>query len=202
MKKIAISQNVFTLKDRNETRDSLDQNWWKFLSSVSLLPVVIPNRLPLAKELLAETDIDGVILTGGNDILSVGGTNPERDEVEKFLLDYCLKKSLPLIGVCRGMQLIVDSFGKCPEKIENHVAKRHLVKFLESGTSREVNSFHNFGFVSVPEQFDVLAKAPDQSIEAIRLMGKNIFGIMWHPERESPFSGEDQALFQRVFHGS
>lgn len=202
MKKIAISQNVFKFTDRNETRDSLDQNWWKFLSSVSLLPVVIPNQLALAKEILAEIPIDGVILTGGNDILSVGGTNPERDETEKFLLQFCQQNALPLIGVCRGMQLIVDSFGKCPEKIENHVAKRHSVEFVESGTSREVNSFHNFGFFSVPSQFEVLAKASDQSIEAVKLVNKNIFGIMWHPERESPFSIEDQALFQRVFHGT
>ena len=111
MKLLAVTQRVAVLPDRGERRDCLDQAWSRFLSACGLLPVLMPNVTSVALELCAQTNVAGLLLTGGNDLAAVGGDAPERDATENALLDMAEQQHLPVIGVCRGMQLLQQRSG-------------------------------------------------------------------------------------------
>jgi putative glutamine amidotransferase len=80
------------------------------------------------------------------------------------------------------MQVILSAKGAVATEISNHAGTRHSLSGTISG---EVNSFHDLGFTSVPNGFEVLSTAADGSIEAVYCSKSNWLGIMWHPEREA-----------------
>jgi len=117
-----------------------------------------------------------VIFTGGESL----GVNNERDQFELSLLDWTFENQVPVLGICRGMQLIVHFFGGRIAPIEGHVQRSHKVTGKFSGI---VNSYHELGISSVPPGFTVEARAEDNSVEAIMNPDKKCLGILWHPER-------------------
>jgi putative glutamine amidotransferase len=197
-RRVAISQRVEVLKDRNERRDSLDQRWAPLLASCGLLPVPIPNDPDIAEELLAEFDPAGIILSGGGDLSSQGADAAERDAVERKLVAWARAQQRPILAVCRGMQHLFTLAGAALEPVTGHVATMHPLRFSD-GSSREVNSFHNWGFRAVPADYEILGTAPDDTIEAARHRRDPTLCVMWHPERMSPFAPEDQALVRQLF---
>lgn len=64
----------------------------------------------------------GIVLTGGNSLCKYGGNAPERDENEHTLIDYAVQNNIPLYGLCRGMQVILDYFGIELENVAFHAA--------------------------------------------------------------------------------
>lgn len=197
---IAITQRVEVDVKSGERRDMLDQNWAKFLSALDFAALPLPNHLPTVQKILAEMDFAGIILSGGNDLSRYGGLSPERDEVERFLLEHGLLSSCPLLGVCRGMQLIQDYFGVRLEKIPGHVRVRIPLIFSAQPQQKwEVNSFHDWGSRTSVKELEVVAKAPDGVIKFIQHQDKNIRGIMWHPERETSWQEKDLELFAQTF---
>ncbi|WP_395020420.1 gamma-glutamyl-gamma-aminobutyrate hydrolase family protein [Dongia sp.] len=197
-RRVAISQRVEFLKDRNERRDSLDQRWSPLLASCGLLPVPIPNAPDSTDALLAEFDPAGVILSGGGDLSSQGADAADRDAVERKLVDWARSQQRPILAVCRGMQHLLTVLGAELVAVTGHVAVMHPVRFAD-GSERAVNSFHNWGFRGVPVDFDVIGIAADDTIEAARHRREPILCVMWHPERMSPFAPEDQDLLQKLF---
>ena len=112
MKKlIAVTQRVEYIEAIGECRDALSQEWAVLAEACGFIPLLLPNHLPTVRELLAALPVGGVLLTGGNDLCAYGGDAPERDEVEQFLLQWSIEKKLPLLGVCRGMQVVLNHFG-------------------------------------------------------------------------------------------
>src|SRR5271165_6978792 len=105
MKTVAITQRVEVVPGFGERRDCLDQAWTRFLAACGLLPVLVPNVTDVALALCERANVSGVLLTGGNDLAALGGDAPERDAVENALLDFAEQHKLPVLGVCRGMQL-------------------------------------------------------------------------------------------------
>lgn len=197
MKRVAVTQRVSLVPERGERRDCLDQAWTRFLTACDLLPVLLPNVTKAALALCAPGDVSGVVLTGGNDLEALGGDVPERDAVERALLDLAEERSLPLLGVCRGMQAIQQRFAVPLLRVEGHVTPRHDIR-VEGGL-REVNSYHRFAAFETRSPLDVCAVANDGVIEAVRHSTLPVTGIMWHPERCSPFTPEDVLLFRDVF---
>jgi len=198
MKKVAITQRVETDNKSKERRDALDQRWFSFLKKCNVIPVILPNDFNVAMPLLKEYNLDGILFTGGNDLIDYGGDAPERDKTETFLLNYSIEHNIPLLGVCRGMQLIQHFFGIKLEKVKGHTGCRHNI--LMSRESFEVNSYHNFGTKeNNNDEFNILAKAQDGVIEAIKHVKYPICGIMWHPEREYPFLDHDINLVDSIF---
>jgi putative glutamine amidotransferase len=197
-RRVAISQRVEVLKDRNERRDSLDQRWAPLLASCGLLPVPIPNTPDSTDDLLAEFDPAGAILSGGGDLSSQGADAADRDAVERKLIAWARSKGRPILAVCRGMQHLLTMSGAELISVTGHVGKPHPVQFSD-GSSREVNSFHNWGFRAVPADYEILGTAPDDTVEAARHRRDSILCVMWHPERMSPFAAEDQALVRQLF---
>jgi putative glutamine amidotransferase len=197
MKTVAITQRVSVVPDYGERRDCLDQAWTKFLAACGLLPVLLPNVTEAALALCNQVGIGGLVLTGGNDPAVLGGDAPERDAVENTLLDFAERRGLPVLGVCRGMQVIQLRFGIPLLRVEGHVAPRQIIRI--DGERKEVNSYHHFGALDSRPPLEVWAVADDGVVKAIRHSARPITGIMWHPERCAPFSPADVALFRQVF---
>lgn len=206
MKRIAVTQRVYKNSSNGERRDSLDQRWTDFLMSVDLLPILLPNQLNCAQKILEENQTDGILLTGGNSLVRYGGDAPERDKLEFFLLDWAMRKNIPLLGVCRGMQIIQDNFKNNLEKVSNHVGKRHTLEVKHGcrlsdvvKSLPDVNSYHNFGTREVSGKLVSVATSLDGVVMAVEHNEKQVFGVMWHSEREYPFRDEEKNLFRKVF---
>jgi len=195
MKTVAVTQRVVVDPAHGERRDCLDQAWPRFLLQCGLIPIPVPNSVDAASA-IGET-VDGILLTGGNDLAAYGGDAPERDQTESALLDLAERRNLPVLGVCRGMQLIQHRFGSPLKKVQGHVAPQQRISI--QGRSMEVNSYHNFGATEVLPPLISWAIADDGVIEAVRHRDRPILGMMWHPERRTPFAADDLSLFSQFF---
>ena len=198
MKIIAMTQRVDYIESYGERRDSYDQQWISLLKECGYIPLILPNDFETAKVLIEKVRPDGYLLTGGNNLEIYSGDAPERDKVEAYCIDNAIAHRIPVFGVCRGMQMLLDYFGSKLIEVSGHVATKHLVKFA-NGTTRIVNSFHSLGVNDIPKNFNLLAETEEGIVEAIKHSELNIFGIMWHPEREKEFDLEDIKLIRKIF---
>jgi putative glutamine amidotransferase len=203
MKRIGLTMRVVTAEGYSEERDALAWDWHRFLASVfpDACWLSIPNLGNRAEDYMREWRIDGLILTGGNDL----GAAPLRDMTEKALLVYALENSIPAFGVCRGLQVIQHHFGgpvrPCPR--ETHVSTRHSVRFLHgSGVplERVVNSFHGHGVRSdeLATPLQALAVSEDGWVECVAHRARPIVGVQWHPERNAIPDRDDVLLMRRT----
>jgi len=175
MKIVAISQRVTFIENRNEYRDSLDQRLTIFFQSIGFTPIPIPNSI--SNDISTWIDIvkpDLIVLSGGNNL----GDFLTRDFTEKELINISINNHIPMLGICRGMQMIGTSFGSKLCKVDNHVSSHHKVTGEISGIK---NSYHNYSLGLCPEDFKVLAHSEDSQIEAIKHLSLPIEGWMWHP---------------------
>jgi N5-(cytidine 5'-diphosphoramidyl)-L-glutamine hydrolase len=197
VKTVAVSQRVSILPERAERRDSLDQAWPKFLAACGLVSLAIPNVVEVALALCDEARIAGLVLTGGNDLAALGGDAPERDAVEGALLELAQQRGLPVLGICRGMQVIQQRFASPLRRVEGHVSAHQTIRI--EGRREVVNSYHCYGALETRPPLEAWAVADDGVVKAVRHESQPITGIMWHPERRTPFAPADVALFRRVF---
>ena len=205
MKTVAVSQRIDDYPDRNERRDALDQNLSSFLITSGFIPIPVPNRLtkyvvePSAEnqnELGSWLEIfnpSAILLSGGNDV----GSCPDRDRTEKKLIEFAAKRNLPVLGICRGMQMMATLSGSSLRRVNGHVRTRHI---LQGGViSGEANSYHDMSIDSCPRGYHVLARSEDGEIEAIGHDEYPWEGWMWHPEREESFDDRDVTRLRNLF---
>ena len=193
---VAVSQRVAVDLPRGERFDALDQRWTTFLASCGLVPLLLPNEPAAAVALMTDVPVRGLLLTGGNSLTVYGGDAPERDRTELDVLAVARARGLPVVGVCRGMQVILHASGVPLRPVEGHAGTSHQVT-----ADRSVNSFHQFAAVGDAGPLTVLARSDDGVVEAVRHPLDAIVGIMWHPERCEPFADEDVRMFRGRFLG-
>lgn len=177
-------------------------------------PIILPiTHSENALEMISI--LDGILFTGGEDVspsnyreeprMVIGATSPERDQAEIRLLKEAMRQKKPILGVCRGMQLInvvlggslYQDLSENPNITIQHVQKTkpqypthsiqvkdnsHIATIFTSGDY--VNSFHHQVLKDIAPGLDVTAWSHDNVPEAIEMFDDNqsIIGLQWHPE--------------------
>jgi putative glutamine amidotransferase len=182
---------------RDEWRDAIDVRWAAFLAHCGLQPLYVPNDAAAAARLLDRMDPAGVVLTGGGSCSALSGRVEERDRTEAAALDWAIARRKPVLGVCRGMQVLLARAGATLERVHDHVSRRHAVEGVLG--RRVVNSFHKYGFRTAPPAYAVQARSDDGVVEAAMDASSRHAAVMWHPERELEPDAADLALFRGIF---
>lgn len=189
---IAISQRLATAA-HNEVRECLASEWGSFFARnlASYLPLPLAYHIPFSQY---APFVQGVILSGGNDLALFCDDylSRTRDSYERDLLEHCVKKRIPVLGICRGAQMIAQYFACEIAPLQGHIGSH---KLHAQGQEFMVNSFHNYGVISLSGELESIALASDGSIEGFRHERLPIFGVMWHIERSGGM--EYQGLWQR-----
>lgn len=197
MKKLALSMRVTEASNYFEKRNSLAYEYIDFFESIGFLVVPIPNNTNHIREYIEELKVDGIVLTGGNNVdpKLYGGKEElesvyeERDTREQQLVKIAKELGIPLLGVCRGFHYVNVYFGgSIFHDVKNHVAKNH--KLISSKTllnDLETNSYHNQAIFenNLAEKLISIAHTEDGAIEAFIHESYKIMGIQWHPERQT-----------------
>lgn len=197
MRAVIVTQRVVIDPLHGERRDCLDQRWGDFLSDCDLFGLTLPNRPGAARIMLDNVSVSGVVLTGGNDLAAYGGDAPERDQAEAELLDLAESRGLPVLAVCRGMQMVQHRRYVPLERVQGHVAAHQTISI--EGHSVVVNSYHGFGTRENRDPLEIWAIAADGVVKAVRDPDRRTLAVMWHPERIRPFSLRDIELFKNHF---
>jgi putative glutamine amidotransferase len=164
--------------------------------------------------------LDGLVFSGGNDMApqtygapedpETNGTNPARDRGEVALLTAALERDLPVLAICRGVEVLNvvrggDLVQHLPDIVghEEHRAvvgefSEHTVRVDPSSRIEEVRgavkSHHHQGLGRIGEGLREVAWAEDGVVEAVEDTDKPfVVGVLWHPE-----AGEDQRLFEQL----
>lgn len=181
---------------REEWRDAIDERWTSFLSHCGVLPLYMPNDAHVSRDLLARLQPQGVLLTGGGSCQALSGIADPRDETEAMLLAWAAQHRLPVLGVCRGMQVMLSLAGATLEPVASHVGAHDIHC---RGAVRRVNSFHDYGFYAAPAGYEVGAVSEDGVIEAVSNPGAGHSAVMWHPERNQHWDSADLSLVRQVY---
>lgn len=150
---------------------------------------------------------DRLLLPGGGDLspLYYGETNTASKDIDYFLdqrqfflLDAFVKMKRPILGICRGIQLINVYFGgtlhqelstyqshewKQKDQIHSVHNEKHSIFYQLYGNSCLVNSAHHQGIALLGNGLKVTQIASDGVIEGIQHRKKPVLGVQWHPER-------------------
>lgn len=137
-----------------------------------------------------------IILTGGGDIDGVLNTDEDdvilqrnRDQLEKFLLNLSIERSIPVLGICRGFQFMNQYLGGEISRLEyaeqRTIGKSHVVEFIDSEIL--VNNYHRDGIRidQLAPNLEILAVDKENNhVEAFYNNELKWLGLQWHPERK------------------
>lgn len=200
--KILVTMRVGTNYHGQEA-DVLESGYLRCLETVFPQAVVVPvpNDPDNAHRLFRAISPDLVVLTGGNDVpqscVAKGEDTaafdlvPGRDEVEEVLFHSATEESVPILGICRGMQFINCLLGGTVQTgLSSHrpgVAHSILVEAKEYMVgSHHYHGIYAQNLASPLKPVAVCADGIHTLVEAFSgtIKASRILGIQWHPERE------------------
>lgn len=202
------------------------------ISKAGGIPMILPNVEDLSELKRLASQLDGLYLTGGEDvdpqlyneepIPELGIINPRRDLFEIKITQIMLEQQKPVLGVCRGCQVLnvalggslyQDIYSQIDGKLLKHrqsapdghmthfvhVEKDSLLYRLIGLEQFKVNSRHHQAVSSVASKLKVSAVASDGIVEAIESDASNfILGVQWHPEN---LVVAEDAISLRIYQG-
>jgi len=215
---IAISQRNMKI-GKGSNRDALENDYVQYYEDFGITLLPIPNVSKDLRKYFDNISINGIILTGGDDVNPVlYGSKPEneiiseeRDRTEKKLIDIAIDRNIPLLGNCRGAQFINVYFeGKLirnakSETSVDHVGNKHKVKLIDEEASKFfnkkkliVNSYHGQGInkEGLSSELKAFAITDDGIIEGFYHPKYPLAGILWHPERGGSDKPADRKLIE------
>ena len=168
----------------------------------------LPVHLPLdADPSLFVDRLDGILISGGADVWperygatplpSADPAEHERDDFELALLDAAVSRSLPTLGICRGLQIMnVHAGGTLHQHVPEHArydvaptGPIHAITITENsalaslyGTDHQVNSLHHQTIDAVGTDFTVTAAHEDGTVEGLEHRSLPMLAVQWHPE--------------------
>jgi len=209
---------------------ALYASYMAVLDRVGLAPVLITPAHTAASVQALLAQCSGLVLTGGEDldprrygedpIAQCGPPIPERDELETTALNLALERDIPVLGICRGCQVLNVYYGgtlyqdlraQRPDtgahEQEAWGGRSHGVTVepgsrldeIVHGQVLRINSFHHQAIKDLGPGLQVAALADDGVIEAVEARDRAwVIGVQWHPERHeatAPDSDPDRLLF-------
>ena len=206
---------------------ALGLKYLRALEAAGAIPLVMP---PLSPELVPSLldRVDGICLSGGPDLdpsaygeathEATGPVEPDLDAFELALTRAADARGLPILAICRGMQLLNVARGgslhqHLPDLVSGEISHRqgapgtqpthavalddhsHLARVLRIDRA-EVNSFHHQAVDRLGDGLVVAGRAPDGTVEAIEALDRDfVLGVQWHAESLTA-RPEQAALFQ------
>jgi putative glutamine amidotransferase len=182
------------------------------------------NVRRIERDLAAVDRVDGIVLIGGGDVdprlyggdpAAASRVDRPQDDFEIALLRRAEERGIPVLAVCRGMQLLAVAHGGTLRPLEEEAAKRHGVTSKSLGAHEvkvvpgthleeaigegphRVSSTHFQAVADPGPRLRVAAVSDDGVIEAVELPGDRlVLGLQWHPEWESVSDARDLAAFR------
>jgi putative glutamine amidotransferase len=193
-------------------RITLNTAYVRALESAGLVPLAIPMILAPERAAAALDGVRGLVLTGGEDVAparygaaphpQLGDVDPARDAAELTLIDAARRRRLPILAICRGIQILNVALGgtlyqdldsERPGSVPHNKASNHAVR-VEAGSllertlgarSASVNSRHHQAIRDLAPGLKAVAWADDGVIEAAEALAADapwIVAVQWHPE--------------------
>ena len=194
---------------------TLLEGYYRSVLEAGGTPLIIPPCDDTDAMVSLLDHVDALILSGGGDInplylgeepmRELSSINPARDWHELMLVRLAANRQVPILGICRGLQVMTAALGgklyqdiykeasatlKHSQDTERHVATHSvhitpssLLSRLFDCTQLPVNSFHHQAVKEAAPGFAVTALSPDGLIEAVEsTTHKSMIGVQWHPE--------------------
>lgn len=217
------------------TTSIINQKLMDFVPRPAVDGVIAAGGVPVSLPYIPKEEIngliarlDGIIFTGGPDIdptfmgeepiPQIGDTNRNRDIFEIALIRTAVAKEIPILGICRGAEIIDVALGgtvyqdlatQYPGRILKHhqeapgdqpthfISVNHDSKLFKIiGDNVFVNSRHHQAIKDVPDMLKIVAKASDGVIEGIESDDGKIQGVQWHPENMWQHDSRQLELFK------
>ncbi len=201
--------------------------------------VILAGGVPLLLPLTNDPEIikgycdliDGLVLSGGHDVSplaygeqplqKLGHTLPERDVFDKMLIENAFEKELPILGICRGLQILnvtlggtlyqdLDYIPDCNIKhdqfhdpsLPTHeiaISEGSMLHKIMNDTRIKTNSFHHLAIKNLAEGLVVSARSDDGIIEAVEHEDYEfVIGVQWHPEMMAATDDKMNGLFESL----
>jgi putative glutamine amidotransferase len=208
--------------DQNDTRHFLMRDYFLALLRAGATPVMLSPDIERSQAAQCARRLDGLLLAGGGDvepalfgqqpIEQLGEVTPLRDRAELILIEEFLRLKKPILGICRGVQVMNVALGgslyqDLPAQWKAEKGKESLLQHrqgepyntpchsvrIEPGSllwritgqeELQVNSMHHQAVREMADGFSPCAFAPDGVAEAAEMKGTPfVLGVQWHPER-------------------
>lgn len=213
----------------NPDRYYVNNAYLKAIINAGGIPLLIPYQ-PKDQIFQLIDLLDGLVLPGGNDLdpsrygqnpaIACGEMDPHCDELDLLSAGFALEQGLPILAICRGMQVLNVALGgtlvqDIPTQITDPIKHKQdapswysthdvaiqsasLLGNIWGNALGKVNSFHHQSVNKLGQGLRIVATAPDGIVEAIESSAHDfVLGVQWHPELMVDHYPSAKAIFER-----